>query len=389
MKILFIGARLFDEVAFYAHEKGIETILSESSPDSPNLNLADKYFLVPRGMDYPLEIAIKEDVDAVVPLIGIDTPLLEVAQLKDKLEKEYNLPVIASGLSATEIAINKLKTKKFLAEHNIKTPEYREISQKQYYQNNNVQTGISSKLEYPAVLKQATGQGGLGIKIALSQKDVDNYFKEYQSAMVERFIKGTEISIEVLSWNGKYIALTPVDKGETTMEGKHPLTKMRRAPAQLENQDNEQVRMLAQDIVHKLGASGTIDVDFIFDPLKGELNALEVNTRPSGTRYLTLTATSINPLHQLVNMALGEWSVKNVEADMESNAALEMIIPPHRKVELNEIFKKDQKNHPVIDLFSKERPWVVHGHEKAQRITIKAKNNNEAIKIAKKLKIME
>ncbi|RJS49360.1 MAG: hypothetical protein CIT03_03745 [Methanobacterium sp.] len=389
MKILFIGARLFDEVAFYAHEKGVETILSESSPDSPNLNLADKYFLVPRGMDYPLEIAIKEDVDAVVPLIGIDTPLLEVAQLKEKLEREYNLPVIASGLSATEIAINKLKTKKFLVENNIKTPEYREISQKQYYQNNNVKTGISSKLEYPVVLKQATGQGGLGIKIALSQKDVDNYFKEYESAMVERFIKGTEISIEVLSWNGKYIALTPVDKGETTLEGKHPLTKMRRAPAQLENQDNEQVRMLAQDIVQKLGATGTIDVDFIFDPLKGELNALEVNTRPSGTRYLTLTATSINPLHQLVNMALGEWSVKKVEADMESNAALEMIIPPHRKVELNEIFKKDQKNHPLIDLFSKERPWVVHGHEKAQRITIKAKNNNEAIKIAKKLKIME
>lgn len=389
MKILFIGARLFDEVAFYAHEKGVETILSESSPDSPNLNLADKYFLVPRGMDYPLEIAIKEDVDAVVPLIGIDTPLLEVAQLKEKLEREYNLPVIASGLSATEIAINKLKTKKFLVENNIKTPEYREISQKQYYQNNNLQTGISSKLEYPAVLKQATGQGGLGIKIALSQKDVDNYFKKYQIAMVERFIKGTEISIEVLSWNGNYIALTPVDKGETTLEGKHPLTKMRRAPAQLENQDNEQVRMLAQDIVQKLGATGTIDVDFIFDPLKGELNALEVNTRPSGTRYLTLTATSINPLHQLVNMALGEWSVKKVEADMKSNAALEMIIPPHRKVELNEIFKKDQKSHSVIDLFSKERPWVVHGHEKAQRVTIKAKNNNEAIKIAKKLKIME
>ncbi|MBV1767131.1 MAG: hypothetical protein KUA29_02350, partial [Methanobacterium sp.] len=78
-----------------------------------------------------------------------------------------------------------------------------------------------------------------------------------------------------------------------------------------------------------------------------------------------------------------------VDAALETNAALEMIIPPHRKVELNEIFKKDQKNHSVIDLFSKERPWVVHGHEKAQRITIKAKNNNEAIKIAKKLKIME
>ncbi|MBU4535353.1 MAG: ATP-grasp domain-containing protein [Euryarchaeota archaeon] len=389
MKILFIGARLFDEVAFYAREMGVETILSESSPDSTNLKLADKYFVVPRGMDHPMEIAIKEDVDAVVPLIGIDTPLLEVANLKEKLEREYNLPVIASGLSATEIAINKLKTKKFLVENNIKTPDYREISQKHYYQNNNGQKSISSKLEYPAVLKQATGQGGLGIKIALSREDADNYFEQYQNAIVERFIKGIEISIEVLCWNGEAIALTPVDKGETTLQGTHPLNKIKRAPAQIKNLDNEKIRVLAGDIVHKLGASGTIDVDFIFDPIKGELNALEVNTRPSGTRYLTLTTTSINPLHQLVNMALGEWSTKNVDAALETNAALEMIIPPHRKVELNEIFKKDQKNHSVIDLFSKERPWVVHGHEKAQRITIKAKNNNEAIKIAKKLKIME
>ena len=87
MKILFIGARLFNEVAGYAQSRGIETILSESSPESPNLKLADEYHIVPRGMDRPIELALSKDVDAVVPIIGIDIPLPEVARMKEKLEK--------------------------------------------------------------------------------------------------------------------------------------------------------------------------------------------------------------------------------------------------------------------------------------------------------------
>jgi hypothetical protein len=36
----------------------------------------------------------------VVPLIGIDGPLIEVATMKKKLEGEYGIPVVASPVSA-------------------------------------------------------------------------------------------------------------------------------------------------------------------------------------------------------------------------------------------------------------------------------------------------
>ena len=77
MKILFIGARLFDDIAVYTKNEGITSILTESNPDSPNLKLSDIHYIVPRGMEAPKEIALKEDVDAVLPLIGIDKPLLK------------------------------------------------------------------------------------------------------------------------------------------------------------------------------------------------------------------------------------------------------------------------------------------------------------------------
>ena len=62
MKILFIGSRLFDDVAWYTKQLGIETIITESNENAVNLDLADKHYIVPRGMEEPLNIAIKEDV---------------------------------------------------------------------------------------------------------------------------------------------------------------------------------------------------------------------------------------------------------------------------------------------------------------------------------------
>ena len=130
-------------------------------------------------------------------------------------------------------------------------------------------------------------------------------------------------------------------------------------------------------------------MEFIFYPARGELNALEVNTRPSGTRYLTLTSSSVHPLHELINMGISKWNKERIEKDMESNSALEMLLPEHRKKEINEIVEKYQENYLNKTLFAKNRPWIIHGHEKARRITIRAKDNNETINIAKKLKIME
>ena len=88
MKILFIGARLFDDVALYTKKNCIQSIISESNAESHNLKLADSNYIVSRGMEEPMKIAIQEEVDGVVPLIGIDGPLIEVAIMKKKLEED-------------------------------------------------------------------------------------------------------------------------------------------------------------------------------------------------------------------------------------------------------------------------------------------------------------
>ena len=71
--------------------------MTESNEEAINLDLPDQVFIVPRGMDGPKQIAVTQNVDAIVPLIGIDPPLIQVAQMKEELEKDYGIPVIADG----------------------------------------------------------------------------------------------------------------------------------------------------------------------------------------------------------------------------------------------------------------------------------------------------
>lgn len=391
MKILFIGARLFDDVSEYCLREGIETVLSESNSDSNNLDLADKYYIVPRGMEGPKEIAIKEDVDAIVPLIGIDGPLMDLAILKEEIETDYGIPVITANYNATSISNDKIKTKNFFLENKIKTPDFYLES----YKNKNLSNNYNLKdedafslflnkndLNYPFVLKQAIGQGGKDIKVINSGSDAVEYFLEYDSSLIEKYVNGYEVSIEVLSYKNEYFPLVPVFKGMTTLEGTHPLNKTRSAPLGIENVINEDIRKLASSIAKKLDVESTMDIDLIVDFETKDVFVIELNTRPSGTRYLSSAASGINPLYSVIDMARGEFKYSKLEKSLKNYYSLEIPVG-----NFNGFRFKNKSNGKPSKEFLKPNSWVVHGPKDYERITISAETKNKAFKIAEELNV--
>ena len=280
MKILFIGARLFDDVALYTKKNAIQTVITESNSESSNLKLADKFYTVARGMEEPMKIAIQEEVDGVVPLIGVDGPLVDVAKMKETLEKDHGIPVACSGVKAAKICSDKIKTKQFFVDNAIDTPDYYNVSKVDHEQLLNEKLSRS-----PVVLKQASGQGGSGVKIVSNPVDIENYFDVFDETIVETFLEGPEISIEVLRWNGKTVPLVPVYKGETTLDGLHPLKKVKNAPLNIEGIDNiinnDKIRKLAAKIANTLNIEGTADIDLIFERKTGKNYVIEINASPS------------------------------------------------------------------------------------------------------------
>ncbi|HNR25943.1 MAG TPA: ATP-grasp domain-containing protein [Methanobacteriaceae archaeon] len=369
MKLMFIGSRLFEDVALYTKNKGITSVLTESNPDAPNQNLADVLHRVPRGMDGPKTVAIKEDVDGVVPLIGVDGPLLSLSSLKEDLEENYGIPVVTSPLEAASIAQSKFKTKRFLTENNFPTPPFQSIDMNL----------SESYFSFPMVLKQSHGQGGVGIEVVNSHHEMIEYLKKFGNALAEEFIAGVEISVEVLGWKGDYIPLVPVYKGKTSTKGTHPLFKVKKAPLEIEGLDNSKnnkmILELAREICRMMGVAGSADLDLIFD---GKENlVLEINTRPSGTRYLTYASCNINPLQEMVDMAAGKWNPEKVQYNLKNYFAMEVPVGDF----------STKRNSYLYRNFPDSNGWIIHGPPQHQRITIRGETRNSVLKIAQSLKL--
>ncbi|MBE6493590.1 MAG: ATP-grasp domain-containing protein [Methanosphaera stadtmanae] len=362
MKILFIGSRLFDDVSWYLKEEGITSILTESNENAENINLADKKYIVPRGMDKPMEIAIKEDVDAVIPLIGIDPPLADVGKLKDNL-KENGIPVIASSYYTANLAADKFETKKLLKENDIKTPFFKKLSKP--YDIEDIEN------ELPVVLKTPEGQAGKGVKVALTKEDISEFLSAKDNVFTEEFVQGFEVSIETLRWGNDTVALCPVYKGDTTLKGTHPMSKIKQAPLDIDNLDNKShnndLRILAEKIANLVDVEGTMDMDILHDPSNNHDYVIELNTRPSGTRYMTAASSNIYPLCQLIDMAKGNWSSKSVKSNMMNYYATELPIGDF----------PDNKRVPSVKRFDGDNSYIVHGPKHYQRVTIRAQSKSK------------
>ncbi|MBI3171086.1 MAG: ATP-grasp domain-containing protein, partial [Hydrocarboniphaga effusa] len=106
------------------------------------------------------------------------------------------LPYAGSGVLASALAMDKLRSKRIWKAEGLPTPEYAVLASAAEAQ------AAAARLGYPLVIKPSAEGSSVGITIVKAEGQIARAFADAQGAaravMAERFVKGAELTVAVL-----------------------------------------------------------------------------------------------------------------------------------------------------------------------------------------------
>lgn len=244
-----------------------------------------------------LDPASKDDLKALIDG-NFDVAFLclhgkggEDGQLQGFLEV-IGLPYTGPGVWSSATAMNKAKSKVFYAREGIATAPFFSLERGCSY---DVET-IAQVMDGTCVVKPATEGSALGIYIVEGEESIreaiEEVFKIDSLVVVERFIKGTELTVAVLGNDEPYALpiIEIVPRGEFyDFDSKYaPGGSQHICPAPLDEALTQRVQAMAVAAHRVLECTGVSRSDFILDE-EGTPWILETNTIPG------MTSTSLLP----------------------------------------------------------------------------------------------
>jgi D-alanine-D-alanine ligase len=205
------------------------------------------------------------------------------------------VPYTASGPGACVRCWDKVVTKYALLDAGIPTPEFYSFSQAAFEELGAAKAlpAIEGRLEFPIVVKPASGGSALGIKFARAASDVPGALVAALSydtkVLLERFVDGRDLAVSVLDGEALPVVEAIPTGDSYDFEARYEIGATRFAcPADLPGDIAARAQELALATWRVLGCSGFARVDLMLDG--DELFVLEANAIPG------LTDTSLLPL---------------------------------------------------------------------------------------------
>lgn len=226
-----------------------------------------------------------------------------------------DVPYTGSGVLASSLGMNKAMTMEFAKGIGIKTPEYILINVRNDL--NKVKKEIISKIGYPCIVKPNESGSSIGISLVRNEESIDKAFiaafEEDDEVLIQKFVKGREITCGVLGNSNKteLEALPPAeiiaDSTFFDYDAKYFSEKTKEiSPAEITETQIREVQNLAKMIHYKFGCDGLTRSDFILKDDK--FYFLEINTLPG------LTEQSLCPKEaKAAGMTFSEFLDKQIK----------------------------------------------------------------------------
>jgi D-alanine-D-alanine ligase len=190
-----------------------------------------------------------------------------------------DIPYTHSGVLASAIGMDKLKSRALFTSNGIKCPEHILINKSDNY--------TSDPIPRPYVIKPVHEGSSIGVHVIFKEDnfDIRDYDFTYgETAIIEKYIKGKEIQVAVIG-DRAIGAIEIIPKGRfydytakyTDGMAEHIM------PAPLSESAQKKALELAEKAHKLLGCRGVSRADFLYDEAQNEFFLLEMNTHPGMT----------------------------------------------------------------------------------------------------------
>jgi D-alanine-D-alanine ligase len=197
------------------------------------------------------------------------------------------MPYSSSGHLSAALTFNKYTCKSFLKQHQILTPEATLVKDQMVTDLEEIEELVG----FPCFVKPNSGGSSFGIAKVKKAEElsaaINEALGEDEEVIVERFIKGTEVSCGLIKHGGKSMIFPVteiVPKNDFfDYEAKYTAGKAEEiTPARIDESLTRKCQEIASRIYDLTGSSGLIRVDFI---IKGnQVYFLELNSIPGMSR---------------------------------------------------------------------------------------------------------
>ena len=308
MKALVLAGG-FPQIALIEELKsrGIETVLADYYENPVAKKYADKFYQISTlDVDAIRQLAIQEKVDFLITACT-DQALLTVARVSEDL----GLPTYIDYQTALNVT-NKQYMKKVFEENGVSTAKHICLGE--------FDAAAIEGMEYPLIVKPVDCNSSKGVKKVVNEQELISAFNDAvnfsrtNTAIIEEYVEGEEITVDVQVENGKAHVLSMAYSDKIAAEDKFVIYRTR-FPVSESEEVIEQIKKTAQQIADAFGLKNSLMLIQMISNGK-RVFVLEFSARTGGgVKYLLIKKVSgFDVISAAVDLTLGKIPPVEVKA---------------------------------------------------------------------------
>lgn len=313
---MIVGASVLQLPAILkAKEMGLEVAVADYNPHAIGIKYADKFYCASTmDEDAVLDAAKDYQPDGIMTL-ATDMPMRGVAKASEAL----GLHSISYDTAVK--ATDKYDMIKAFKEYDVPSPWYYLVGSMEELK------ALEMELSFPCIMKPTDNAGSHGVVLAHCFEDlVKNYEYSLDSSrhgnvIVEEYLDGPEVSVEVMVVDGKVNVLQITDK--LTTEAPHFVELGHSQPSRLREEVQAKIREVAEKACLAVGIDkGPAHVEMKITTKDGP-KMVELGARMGGdniTTHLVPLSTGIDMVKATIDVAMG--IEPNIEPSLRCGSAI-------------------------------------------------------------------